>query len=753
MVDMYLHQNFKSCRSFVEHSGHDLLASGRKVRLTGIRMLTGASVKPVSGGGSSRGRRSSSGTAGSTLLLTEYLAFVLDHRNHQDLRLATEAFGQTLVIDTLDEKSNQEPYFVVCKVVEVRRPRLHQDRTADTSSKRRLMLQTVVLECAGASRGGCREEERTQSRQATALGDGERQTVLLHLWDEQMCLASLFRKGDGLAIFWPWVMRSDVPEVPAGERRGNNSEHQSLASPSQESLRTTEALNATGWHYEYGSATAFFVLPQEGRAVLLSAARGNSGAAVAVAGQGTDRGEPELAAMEGPCAEGVPADENGVRDVRKYPRRISVANIAPNMTNLSIYGQVVSVSVTGETLPAVIPPRQHLAGGQSQTSLSQQMSKPLLLLPPATATDGGGVRDVHVVELQLRDESGEIQILCCGQEAVVGALACRPGHFVLACGLRTFAPAVPRTTFRRGGDVVVICGETLKAREGVGTGDGIRLDAWSGSGGEGGTEGFSKVLNASCLEGLLHCPFLSRHTLLHTQEQAKDPQASFVCKGAVTWARWAFAGDNVWAVHRPCLARLPCGHSSLDKNITSQRLTSRKRWRDVPKPGEGRNTDVQGMSVSCPRCKCSVNVTSAEEVLLSFAPLLLALDDGSRCLLAECRGEVVASALGGIHADVFLHMNQEEQKVILDTLVGRELRCLVGRNGAGMDNDDQPGPGGGRGNIPRRSRNYDGGVGAGQNDGSGWNSCSRVSDVHYRVERIASANPAADLAHALECAI
>lgn len=102
-----------------------------------------------------------------------------------------------------------------------------------------------------------------------------------------------------------------------------------------------------------------------------------------------------------------------------------MANVAPNMTNLSIYGQVVSVSVTGETLPAVIPPRQHLAGGQSQTSLSQQMSKPLLLLPPATATDGGGVRDVHVVELQLRDESGEIQILCCGQEAVMGALACR----------------------------------------------------------------------------------------------------------------------------------------------------------------------------------------------------------------------------------------------------------------------------------------------------------------------------------------
>lgn len=123
--------------------------------------------------------------------------------------------------------------------MEVRRPRLHQDRTANTSSKRRLMLQTVVLECAGSTKGGCREEEWAQSRQATALGDGERETVSLHLWDEQMCLASLFRKGDGLAIFWPWVMRSDVPDVPAGERGGNNSEHRSLASPSQASEQPT----------------------------------------------------------------------------------------------------------------------------------------------------------------------------------------------------------------------------------------------------------------------------------------------------------------------------------------------------------------------------------------------------------------------------------------------------------------------------------------------------------------------------------
>lgn len=34
-VDMYLHQNFKSCLHYLQHAGHDLLAPGRKVRLTG----------------------------------------------------------------------------------------------------------------------------------------------------------------------------------------------------------------------------------------------------------------------------------------------------------------------------------------------------------------------------------------------------------------------------------------------------------------------------------------------------------------------------------------------------------------------------------------------------------------------------------------------------------------------------------------------------------------------------------------------
>lgn len=87
----------------------------------------------------------------------------------------------------------------------------------------------------------------------------------------------------------------------------------------------TGALPTPSWHYEYGSATAFFVLPREGRAAFLSAARGNApiapvgggGATVAAAPHGGRRSDAEVAATGGLYAEDVPVDENGVRDMRQ----------------------------------------------------------------------------------------------------------------------------------------------------------------------------------------------------------------------------------------------------------------------------------------------------------------------------------------------------------------------------------------------------------------------------------------------------
>lgn len=108
-----------------------------------------------------------------------------------------------------------------------------------------------------------------------------------------------------------------------------------------------------------------------------------------------------------------------------------------------------------------------------------------------------------------------------------------------------------------------------------------------------------------------------------------------------------------------------------------------------------------------------------------------------RCLVAECRSEVVAAALGGINAYVFLQMGQMERKETLDSLIGREIRCVVGGNGATETSE-------GANNSDGNSNNSSGGNGR-----SDWGGDDIPGRVEFRVERIASANPAADLAHLL----
>lgn len=93
--------------------------------------------------------------------------------------------------------------------------------------------------------------------------------------------------------------------------------------------------------------------------------------------------------------------------------------------------------------------------------------------------------------------------------------------------------------------------------------------------------------------------------------------------------------------------------------------------------------------------------------------------------MAECRSAVVTAAFGGMNAHVFLQMGEAERKATVDSLVGREIRCVVGGDGAASQV-------GGNGSVC-------------SNGGEGdWDGAGRVG---LRVERIASVNPAADLAY------
>ncbi|CAN0434935.1 unnamed protein product, partial [Hapterophycus canaliculatus] len=164
---------------------------------------------------------------------------------------------------------------------------------------------------------------------------GIRDTVLLHLWDEQTCLASLFRKGDGLAVYWPWLVQQQQQQ-PSGDFAG-----QSVAPPgglvSQQQFASSQLPlpeNSSGWHFEYGSATALFVLPRESREQLFSVARGNTHSLLetpaasggggysrndlspgggAAGERGRERERGGIGDMLHPRK--MPADENGVRDL------------------------------------------------------------------------------------------------------------------------------------------------------------------------------------------------------------------------------------------------------------------------------------------------------------------------------------------------------------------------------------------------------------------------------------------------------
>ncbi|CAN0146134.1 unnamed protein product, partial [Discosporangium mesarthrocarpum] len=144
-------------------------------------------------------------------------------------------------------------------------------------------------------------------------------------------------------------------------------------------------------------------------------------------------------------------------------------------------------------------------------------------------------------------------------------------------------------------------------------------------GGVGG--GGGRVLNASCLEGLLNCPELSQHELFSFSvggpRKGDGFRPLFVCKAVVTRARWSVQGSPLCLRHRPCRRRLPCrmlpcqgnpftlgGQTTTSSGTTSTSTSSgtilalpkgrRKRSR-VPPPPHTQHSQQQKRSAVAPR--------------------------------------------------------------------------------------------------------------------------------------------------------
>ena len=96
-----------------------------------------------------------------------------------------------------------------------------------------------------------------------------------------------------------------------------------------------------------------------------------------------------------------------------------MADLSANMSNVSVYGQVVSIGVPTSPLPAVLPSRPVPASANRGSVLSQAQSRQLLQQPASHA------ESVAVVEVVIRDAGGEARVLCFGREAASDALVCR----------------------------------------------------------------------------------------------------------------------------------------------------------------------------------------------------------------------------------------------------------------------------------------------------------------------------------------
>lgn len=146
------------------------------------------------------------------------------------------------------------------QVLEIRRPRQHSTSGGGQQCrKRRQTLQTVVLECAAGTTAGRLNPRQQQRRPTGNVGFGaedggggdsssnnssSRETVLLHLWDEQTCLTSLFRKGDGLVVYWPWLVQQQQPHAQSGDVVLDPAAAMGARAPSQQQSLSSQVRNS-----------------------------------------------------------------------------------------------------------------------------------------------------------------------------------------------------------------------------------------------------------------------------------------------------------------------------------------------------------------------------------------------------------------------------------------------------------------------------------------------------------------------------
>ncbi|KAL1920534.1 uncharacterized protein VTP21DRAFT_911 [Calcarisporiella thermophila] len=242
-VGMYVHQKYYE---LLREEYRRLLFEchpPRTIRLTSTRLLTGTRIEP-------------------RLLPTEYLIFMLAKERDQAF-IECELSKDRLVDIRQEDLQQGREYRFWLKIT-------HIDSVQPALSQSHLrMVRIFVADMAGTD------------------------NAFFVLWDDQIKMVNLFKKGDYLGLYKPYI----GPQYPSS---GDEYEDATIL--------------------EYGSATIVFCLPSMDSMLTLSSQSQRDG------------------------TEPVPRDDQGYMDCKLYAERILIKNLKPKMLNVTLFGRIIAMA-------------------------------------------------------------------------------------------------------------------------------------------------------------------------------------------------------------------------------------------------------------------------------------------------------------------------------------------------------------------------------------------------------------------------
>lgn len=487
------------------------------------------------------------------------------------------------------------------------------------------------------------------------------------LWDEQVALSRLFQIGDELAIFQPYV---HVCEAQDTEIRRIFSEYSSQ----QRCL----------FYLEYGSATVFFVTPQN------KASMGN-----------------------GDTSDASVRDRELTRFIESEQPPLRYEDVRHEWLNFSLYGHVKSIRVShGIPLMAAYFHSYYdpKTNGNFQDSRSGG---------PAPTLDRAIVSKFYlVVLLQIYNAVSQqtLAVEVTGENALK-ALRLRPGETVLVDGLvavdvrspairkarehgahPTLTPQATEATFAfQSADYTVNHRQSSGATTTSASSIIALCSDWEGIFGKqsmfnenarltlvNATPGLLKTSLGQ--EPKLVVSYLPAHGSLTSRDRRHEPIATvpmgmILAQICITYVGWLVPEDasppyssdascrkgfSTMCAHKACLRRLELA-PTLNPQTTSA----------TPQGGSG------GGDSYIPRWKCEFCheiFSGMDDTSQTFCSLVLRLDDGSTAqpLFAVCHGETI-EALLGVPAQDFSQLSLHDKFHVLQATIGRDYQVLLSR--------------------------------------------------------------------------